>query len=224
MAFTVTNHGSQSSAYASSRTVSAFTPPGDTLLVALIHRANTSDPTSITGHGTWTQHAKVSGSRTLWVYILKTASSPSSSTVSVSFSTSTETELIVLSADGADVSTSASASIRNTDTGSVYNGSGGPFTNTASLPAFGSATNMSFIAGSAVFGGDNLTAEAGYTEIQGTYISGFYKASSDTSPSFGSGANFVSMAYIAMEIIEATGGGGPILPIFTNHYRMMKQR
>lgn len=225
MAWSLGTAQSKSEGYASSGTIASFTPTGDRLMYLWIDRLNGTDITSITsgfngGTDSWTELCDTSaGGKRFWVYALIIDPSPSASTIVVSWSTSTGLEICAIEIDGADITGTAAATKIQDDCGSIYNGSGAPFTNTFSLASFASSTNMTIISGTKATAG-----EAGYTTaFSGGGFSVYYKASEDTSPSYDSTQEFDTTIGSPMEVKEATGGGGGLsIPVAMRYYRNMR--
>ena len=222
MAFTITERGSAGSGYGTGSTIASHTLAADSLCILTIHRGNTTDVSTITGHGTWvelndgTNAADISaGGRRMWKYGLIIGGSSSTDTLAVSWANNSNIEIDVIEILGADVSGTVNDAIVQLNAGSVYNASGGPFTNTFALSAFASATNLTVISGSDASGG-----EGGYTTIfTGTRFDTFYLAAEDTTPSYQSTNTFSTTKGISVEIAEAGGGGGISIPVIMNQLR-----
>lgn len=207
MAFTVTERGSAGSGYGTSSTIASHTLAADSLCILTIHRGNTTDVSTIVGHGTWVElndgsnAADISaGGRRMWKYGLLIGGSSSTDTLQVTWANNSNIEIDVIEILGADVSGTVNDAIVQLNAGSIYNASGGPFTNTFSLSAFASATNLTMISGS-----DTSAAEGGYTTaFSGTRFDTFYLASEDTTPSYQSTNTFSTTKGISVEIAEGS--------------------
>jgi len=211
--------GNSAVSYSSSRTIPSYTPGANKLQILDVRHSLIKTVTAITGHGTWslTPIATVSSSgQTFARYALVSSGSPSASTIVVNFSGAGTCSISCVEVTDADVSGGAAAAFVQNNAGSIYNGSGAPFTNTYPLSAFSSPTNLTLLSGTA-----GTNKEAGYTDLFiGAGDSGFetyYLASEDTTPSYESTQEFNRARGIASEIKEA--GAGPSFQAAWAHYR-----
>lgn len=220
MAFSVTNRGDVSGGSVGSTTVVAsFTPSADALLLCWVAVGGAGTVSGISGHGTWSQIAAVTGwggnsiNLELWGCI--TSGSPSASAVTITTPGSYGASAAgCFDITGADVSSTVANAIVQSNTSSQYNSA-----RSVTLSAFASATNATVLvtATDAYGGGDNWTVEAGWEPIiheqngeANLAGAAAWNDGADTSPSI-SGGGYFDTAVIAVEVAEATGGGHSLL-------------
>jgi len=215
MAFTLTELQSVSK-YGSDTDLPSFTSTsGELLLLSIVRRRNDLPSSIGATHGIFTLVDSVSGSNRL-VACYACISTGATGGLSISFPSSNTGAASVVEVAGAD-NASVAAAIVQSNTLDQYNGGGGSHTNTVALSPFASATNATFLIGQS---SGTTTPEAGYTEVTNNNdIYAWYKLSEDTTPSFNTAGNFTRVKAVAIEIQEASGGGGVSIPVIMNQLR-----
>lgn len=219
MAFSITSRGGHTNnGYATSNATGAFTPNANTLLLAFIPLGATgASVSSITGHGTWSLisgSTADSGNHTVQMWGCITGGSPSSSAVTINHTSCTSASMVFEVGD-ADVSSTVANAIVQAVAGAAYNSGGGPYANTVTLSAFGSASNLCLFAMDTYVTttGEAFTPQGSLVQdIIDTTLNHVRQISSftgeDTTPQVNSVKSYVPVGYIGMEIKAAGGGGG----------------
>ncbi|REK56680.1 MAG: hypothetical protein DWQ49_09930 [Bacteroidetes bacterium] len=204
-------------------TDAAFTPPADSLLLAIVQVSGAANPTSITGHGAWstTPIATVDdfyGER-FSVFSLQVGSSPSSDSITVTYGASYNAmSMVVIAYTGYNTGTPIVQSA--TLQGEINPGPTHGFT--VNLAAFGSANNRPLLAlgtpAGATFTEDSAGSWTELTEYipgQSRNIAAQYHGSSadNTCASTANGGQYTPFSAIALEIADA----GPGASTFTGN-------
>lgn len=225
MSWVITSRGTVQSLNSAANTViSSFTPGANKLLVVWF--AGEANPTSLSGHGTWSQIGSslawgASAIQTLRLYACKTSGSPGASAVTLTHSAVwyRAAGCIEFDENVLGLPATVAGCFGTLVTMSTYTAaSGAPFSLGVTLGAFADPNNLVLQVGAGNSGGTlTMTEEGGYSvahsvgtaEVQ---VKAAYKTTADTSPGMTATNTSTYFASMAVEVKMNTASSGVMRP------------
>jgi hypothetical protein len=198
--------------YRTSGATAAFTPNASRILIAVVACVQTGVTVSgITGHGTWSRIATISGSGSqLEVWACKTSASPSSSAVTVSHSSSSSLLEVFECSSSYGGATAAAAFVQSGTFSAYVTGTPANHDISVTLGAFASGSNAAFICGFVIAATNSWTNQGSLTD-ENDYQSSPYcihlssAVGQDLSPGLTSTSDYALYLAIAFELAAVSG-------------------